>query len=68
MLKIICENLSIGDLTLTEIMEKVGFSEYSNFSNYFKKKMGVTPSRFRKNLKSNRNLARIKNRHLSGDI
>ena len=57
-LDLVCKNLAIGDLKITEIMTMVGFSEHSNFTNYFKKQIGITPSQYRAMAKSVRNEAR----------
>lgn len=57
-LDLVCENLSIEDLKITEIMTMVGFSEHSNFTTYFKKQIGVTPSQYRAMSKGSRNEAR----------
>jgi AraC-like DNA-binding protein len=40
--------LSSTDLPIAEIVEKCGFSDESNFSRTFKKKVGMTPTEFRK--------------------
>lgn len=40
--------LSSSDRSITEIVDLCGFSDESNFSRMFKKKIGVTPSAFRK--------------------
>ena len=57
-LDLVCENLAIEDLKITEIMTMIGFNDYANFINYFKNKMGVTPSQFRARSKGDRNEAR----------
>lgn len=41
------------DLSIVEICEKVGYSNTSYFTTSFKKKYGVTPSKYRLNLKIN---------------
>ncbi len=46
--------LTTTDLSITEISERVGFYYQRHFSTLFKKKVGVTPSTYRKNaLKNN---------------
>ncbi len=57
-LELVCENLAIEDLKITEIMTMVGFSAHSNFTTFFKKQIGVTPSQYRLMLKGDRNEAR----------
>ena len=57
-LDMVCENLAAGDLKLIEIMENSGFYEYSNFASFFKNKMGLTPSQYRKMAKNERNRIR----------
>ncbi|WML38558.1 AraC family transcriptional regulator [Neobacillus sp. OS1-2] len=37
------------DLTLAEVSSAAGFESLAHFSRYFKEKVGVTPSRYRKN-------------------
>ena len=36
-----------GDVTLTEVAARTGFSDQSHFSHHFKQLVGVTPGRFR---------------------
>jgi AraC-like DNA-binding protein len=43
------------DLSLTEISSATGFESVAHFSRFFKEKMGITPSQYRKN-KLNRNI------------
>ncbi|CAN0627944.1 Transcriptional regulator, AraC family [Burkholderia multivorans] len=40
--------LGAGDLTLTEIAGRLGYSDLSSFSQAFKRRHGITPSAFRK--------------------
>jgi len=40
--------LNATSLTITEIAEKVGFSDYNNFIQRFKKMIGITPKQYRK--------------------
>lgn len=54
-IEIACENLAVGDLKSTEIMKMVGFNDYGNFVNFFKRNTGVTPLQYRKMVKSERN-------------
>lgn len=42
------EELTLKNLTVTEISEKCGFSSIHHFSYYFKKCFGVSPSKFNK--------------------
>ncbi len=39
--------LTYNQLTISQISEKLGFSEASSFSKFFKKQIGVSPSEFR---------------------
>jgi AraC-like DNA-binding protein len=43
--------LSSGDLTISEVASKVGFSSQGYFSTVFKSKFGVTPSEFKEKKK-----------------
>ena len=36
-----------GDVSLTEVAARTGFSDQSHFSHHFKRLVGVTPGRFR---------------------
>lgn len=45
------ELLSTTDKSISEICAEIGFSGMSNFSRYFKKETGLTPSEYRKNFK-----------------
>jgi two-component system response regulator YesN len=38
------------EMTVKEIAEAVGFSDYNYFSRVFKRIMGFTPSRYRKEI------------------
>lgn len=42
------ELLTTTDINITEVCHKSGFSDMSNFSRYFRRQMGVTPSSYRK--------------------
>lgn len=44
-----CKYLALSDLNITEIAEKVGFSDVYYFSKTFKKQIGITPSEYRRN-------------------
>ena len=44
--------LSSSDISVTEVAEKAGFSDYNNFIQRFKKEVGLTPLRYRKSLQS----------------
>lgn len=44
-------NLINSDIKSTELGYKLGFSDPTNFTKYFKKKTGVTPNLFKKNYK-----------------
>lgn len=44
------ELLANSDLTIQEIVEKVGYQEYSYFNKLFKKHAGITPFQFRQSL------------------
>ncbi len=50
-----CELLLSTDYSITEIANTVGFSDSHFFSKTFTKKLGVTPSDYRKNLKEQKN-------------
>jgi two-component system response regulator YesN len=39
-----------SDLKIYEIAEKVGFTDYRHFSEVFKKKFGVSPRDYKKNI------------------
>ncbi len=41
--------LQNSTLSIEEIATKTGFSDHNYFSKYFKKKVGLSPSKFRKN-------------------
>lgn len=43
-----CTLLKTSSNTITEICEYCGFSNSSHFTNVFKRKMGVSPSEYRK--------------------
>lgn len=43
------ELLRETEMTITEISEKVGFSDFNNFTNHFKKNVGMTPRSYRSN-------------------
>ncbi len=45
-----CRLLSTSQLTLREISEKVGYTNQYYFSSCFKKKMGITPSEYRRSM------------------
>lgn len=42
--------LTYNQLTISQVSEKLGFSETSSFSNFFKKQIGVSPSEFKEQL------------------
>ncbi len=42
--------LAYTDLAIKEVANQLGFEETSNFTNYFKRKVGLTPSEFRRAL------------------
>jgi AraC family transcriptional regulator len=41
-----------GDLSLSEVAARVGFSDQSQFSHHFKRLVGVTPKQFRKSARN----------------
>ncbi len=44
------ELLANPEYTISEVCEMVGYENYSHFSTLFKKKVGVSPSKFRENM------------------
>jgi AraC family transcriptional regulator len=48
------ELLGSHNMTITEICYMCGFNNLSNFTSFFKKKVGVSPSQYRKILQKNR--------------
>lgn len=44
--------LNTTDFSMTEISERVGFSDYNYFSKSFKKKYGMTPKKYKSTLKN----------------
>jgi AraC-like DNA-binding protein len=51
--------LATTDLSVTEISEKVGFIDYNNFIQRFKKVIGASPLKYRKTLQADEKYARI---------
>ena len=49
-----CTLLKGSDMTISETAEKCGFDDVNYFSRLFKKKVGVSPSEFRKKYRANR--------------
>ena len=45
--------LSTNEMSISEIVDLCGFSDESNFARTFKKKIGISPSAFRKKYRSN---------------
>jgi AraC-like DNA-binding protein len=43
--------LKTSELSVTEIANKTGFPDYNNFIQRFKKSVGTTPLKYRKDLK-----------------
>lgn len=48
-----CELLASTNFNITEICNLTGFTDMSNFSRYFKKEFGITPTEYRNRNKSN---------------
>ena len=46
------KQISHSDLPLTEIASSCGYDDYYQFATYFKKEIGVSPSQYRKNKKT----------------
>ena len=42
-----CELLARSDLTVTEIGEQMGYTDYCYFTKVFKKHIGISPSKYR---------------------
>ena len=62
-LDLACKILGDGLLSFSEIMEKVGFQHYSNFCEFFKKKVGISPRRYRQRIFNTRNAAEVQPQH-----
>ena len=54
-IELVKELLKYGELTLSEISYKVGYSSVQHLSNQFKKVTGLTPSQFKQLVKNTRN-------------
>lgn len=48
----ICQLIIETDLSLTEIADKTGFYDVSHLSVFFKKRMGITPGKYKKSVSS----------------
>ena len=62
-LDLACKILGDGRLSVSEIAEKVGFQRHSNFIEFFTKKVGISPNKYRQRIFDTRNAAEAQSQH-----